>query len=478
MRSLNMDLYNLLVKYKEEDYYPMHMPGHKRNKDFIMENPYEIDITEIDGFDNLHEAEGILLQSMERSANIFKTKQSFFLINGSTSGILAGISACTKRGETILVARNSHKAVYNAIFLRELKPIYLYPSMEDYSGIAGSISPDTVERALKQNKDIKLVVITSPSYEGVVSNIKEIARIAHNYKVPLLVDEAHGAHLSFHDSFPESAVASQADIVIQSVHKTLPSLTQTAILHRNGDLVGEEEIKRYLSIYQTSSPSYVLMASINNCIHFLEREGKHAFEEYVNMLDSFYKQASSLECIKIWEPNNEEFCYGKDPSKIIILSNCKELTGIKLYDILLHKYKIQVEMTSKNYVLCMTSVCDTREGYSRLINALCEIDNEFKKFGTLMDVQPKYVEFTQPRIKMLYSECIEKASKQVLLADSENEVVAEYVYLYPPGIPILVPGEVITKEVLDKLIEFKNAGLALRGMKDKDANVIQIIEEE
>lgn len=473
-----MDLYNHLLQYKKEGYYPMHMPGHKRNLGFVMDNPYSIDITEIEGFDNLHEAEGILLQSMEQAANVFKTKQSYFLINGSTSGILAGISACTQKGDKIMMARNSHKAVYNAVYLRELEPVYLYPSMDESSGIAGSINANEVKRILQQNEDIKLIVITSPSYEGVISDIKEIAKIAHRYKVPLLVDEAHGAHLSFHDSFPKSSIALGADIVIQSIHKTLPAFTQTAILHRNSDLVREEELKRYLSIYQTSSPSYILMAGITNCINFLEKDATIAFEEYVKNLDSFYSQVSSLESIKVWQPCLNEFCYQRDPSKIIVMSNCKELTGVKLYEILLNKYKIQVEMTSKNYVLCMTSVCDTKEGFSRLLHALYEIDEEYKAYGNLFHLEPKYIDFIQPEIRQLHSACVDAKRKQIKLMDSLNQIAAEYVYLYPPGIPILVPGEVITKEVLDSLFEYKNSGLSLRGMKDHLGNMIQIIDND
>lgn len=471
-----MDLYDQLLKYKDDGYYPMHMPGHKRNKDFIMENPYAIDITEIEDFDNLHEAEGVLLHSMEKAARVFKAKQSFFLINGSTSGILAGISACTKRGDYILMARNSHKAVYNAVYLRELLPVYLYPRVEDPHGIAGSIQVEEVERMLKQYPDIKLVVITSPSYEGVISNIKEIAAIAHNYGVPLLVDEAHGAHLSFHESFPQSSVDFGADIVIQSVHKTLPAFTQTAILHRNSDLIKEEELKRYLGIYQTSSPSYVLMAGISNCINFLERKGKFAFEIYVKQLESFYNQTSTLESICIWKPEDHDFYYAKDPSKIIVLSNCEELTGTKLYEILLHKYKIQVEMVSKNYVLCMTSVCDTEEGFLRLLNALLEIDEEYKSCRTYKMQDSKYVDFVKAKIKYTHNESSMLSSKQSRLVESVNKIAAEYVYLYPPGIPILVPGEVITEEIVYSLMEYKKAGLVLRGMKDHMETMIQVLE--
>ncbi|WP_455719021.1 aminotransferase class I/II-fold pyridoxal phosphate-dependent enzyme, partial [Anaerosporobacter sp.] len=191
-------LYDKLIKYREEDVYPMHMPGHKRNLDLMdMVNPYAIDITEIDGFDNLHDAEDILLANMKEAAGIYHADHTHYLINGSTSGILVSIAACTKKGDTVLVARNCHKAVYHAIFLNELVPIYLYPEVDEEYGIHKEITPNQVKKELERNPEIKMVLITSPTYEGIVSDIREIAKVVHSYNIPLVVDEAHGAHLGF-----------------------------------------------------------------------------------------------------------------------------------------------------------------------------------------------------------------------------------------------------------------------------------------
>ena len=245
----------------ESDMYPFHMPGHKRNMK-LQVNPYAYDITEIDDFDNLHEAEGIIAQAQQRAAELFHAEKSFFLVNGSTCGILAAISAAVPKGGRILMARNCHKAAYHAAYLRGLQISYVYPVITQF-GIQGSIRVEDVAAALQEDASIQAVVITSPTYDGILSDIASIAELAHSYNIPLIVDEAHGAHLGFYSYFPQAAIQLGADVVIQSLHKTLPSFTQTAILHMNKGLVRQEDIIRFLSIYETSSPSYLFLAGID-----------------------------------------------------------------------------------------------------------------------------------------------------------------------------------------------------------------------
>ena len=224
-------LYDKLKKYSKSGVYPFHMPGHKRNPmlcDGIM--PYGIDLTEIDGFDNLHNAEGCIFEVQNLAERLYNVKKAFLLVNGATGGILSAVRAMTNRGDKVIVARNSHKSVYNALELCGLEPEYIVPAVDDEFGINCSITPLQVEKAIVENPNTKLLIITSPTYEGVVSDIKEISRIAHLHNVSVLVDEAHGAHFPFSKSFPSEAVASGADAAVASLHKTLPSLTQTALL--------------------------------------------------------------------------------------------------------------------------------------------------------------------------------------------------------------------------------------------------------
>ena len=311
-----------LEDYNNQDYCPMHMPGHKRNTQLLGKKlPYNIDITEIDGFDDLHHSEGILKNIQDKAQKLYNSKKSFMLVNGSTCGILAGIRSVVKQKDTILVARNCHKSVYHAIEINELNPIYINPEIDEY-GIAKGIEAKDIEKNLKENKEISLIVLTSPTYEGVISNLKEISKVAHKYNVPLLIDEAHGAHLKFmkNGENKEEALNACADIVIQSLHKTLPALTQCALLHVQGDLVDYKNVSRELSIFETSSPSYILMSSIEECLDIVQNEGISLFSEYEKNIKDFYDKSKNLKKLKILGnvKNNSEFY---DYGKIVILTN-------------------------------------------------------------------------------------------------------------------------------------------------------------
>lgn len=455
-----------LKAYANSDYYPFHMPGHKRVA--IEEiNPYSIDITEIDGFDNLHSAEGILKEAQRKAARLYDSKHSYYLVNGSTCGILAAISAAVNPKGKILMARNVHKAVYHAVYLRQLSTVYLNPQMTDF-GIQGAISPEEVKKSLEQDKEIKAVIITSPTYEGVVSDIRTIAKIAHSYGIPLIVDEAHGAHFGFHPAFPETAVRLGADVVIQSMHKVLPSLTQTALLHLNSAYISTEKIERFLDIYETSSPSYVLMAGMERCIRLLLEEGTELFFRYEKRLFDFYKRAEKLKHIHLMNRKDiSEFeGYGLDPSKLVISVKGTSLTGKELYDTLLNKYHLQMEMVSGFYVLGMTSIMDSDEGFIRLSEALEEIDDSISE--TLEQENTAFVHrFYKAREKKLeLYEAMELPVESVSFEEAIGKISASYVYLYPPGIPVLLPGELIEEEFINNIRESLQLRLNLQGLAD------------
>jgi arginine decarboxylase len=451
-----LTLQDALLLYRDSGIYPFHMPGHKRNT-FMLDMAFDcgLDITEIDGFDNLHDAKGILAKGMRRAALLYGSERTFYLINGSTCGILAGITACTRKGDKILMARNCHKSVYNAVKLNELNPVYLVPLVTKEC-INGSISPAEVKRALAENPDIRLVVVTSPTYEGVVSDIKAIAEAAHRHGVPLLVDEAHGAHFGFCTAFPESSVRLGADIVIHSLHKTLPSPTQTALLHVNGSLVDAEAIKRQLAVFETSSPSYLMMAAIDTCINLLSREKEKLFNDYKKRLDAFYNTTKALEKVKILK--SSPLFYDFDIGKIVISVKNTDITGKELKNILLDKYLLQLEMAMGDYALAMTSICDTDEGFERLGNALLEID---KKINFVDKSGEEPISIT-PEVVMTPYQAESAQAHFIPFTNCEGAVSAEYVYAYPPGVPMLVPGERVTKQVLDALNRISAQGVELK----------------
>lgn len=457
-----------LKEYAQSNIYPFHMPGHKRQMN-VEWNPYALDITEIDGFDNLHHAQGIIQKAQEQAAALYGAKNSFFLVNGSTCGNLAAICAVAEKKKKILVARNCHKSVYHALFLQELLPIYVYPSVTE-CGIQGAISPKEVEQKLAEHPDIAAVVITSPTYDGVVSDIHSIANVVHAYGIPLIVDEAHGAHFGFFESFPKSAVKLGADIVIQSLHKTLPAFTQSAILHLCTDRIKEKMLRKYLAIFQTTSPSYVLMAGINDCIRLVAEKKEQLFLNYWSKLQQFYDKMKELHYLKVMQKNHfsQEEAFDFDLSKILIFTNSRQFTGKDLYDLLLTKYGLQMEMASTHYVVAMTSIMDTQEGFDRLMQALFEIDWTLsKKIGQ--------EEKLSNMISSIYSEN-EKVceifeaqtypEQSICLEDAPGETAANYIYLYPPGIPLLTPGERITKKLVEDIKMARAVGFTVHGISE------------
>lgn len=457
-----------LEVYAKSDYYPFHMPGHKRNP-LDIPNPYTIDITEIDGFDNLHSPEDILLEAQQRAASLYGAKESYYLINGSTCGILAAISAAVKSHGTLLMARNVHKSVYHAAYLRSLTTEYLNPCMSEF-GVWGAIRPAEVRKKLEQNPDIEAVIITSPTYEGIVSDVAGIAQIVHEYKIPLIVDEAHGAHFGFHKAFPQTAVRLGADAVIQSMHKVLPSLTQTALLHLNSERISKESVEKYLDIYETSSPSYVLMAGMEKCIRLLKEDGKRLFDNYAARLNEFYRKSEDFKHIHIMSPRdfkNQEI-YDMDRSKIVISVKNTNMTGSRLYELLLEKYHLQMEMASGFYTLAMTSIMDNDEGMERLFLALKEIDGILDDASGQEDDTLEFVrQFYAPRVKRLeLYEAMELPVEEVSFEEAAGKISGSYVYLYPPGIPVLVPGEVIDQVCLENIRKSLKFRLNLKGIAD------------
>lgn len=476
-------LYRALEIYSQEDYYPFHMPGHKRNPDTVNTDlPFDRDITEIDGFDNLHHPEGILKKAQETAASVYDTKECYYSVNGSTAALLAAVSATVPRNGQILVARNCHKAVYHALYLRNLIPTYVYPQMAPKWWINGGISSDKVERALAENPEIKAVLLTSPTYDGVVSDIEKIAEIVHRYEIPLIVDEAHGAHFHFSNYFPTSAAELGADLVIQSFHKTLPSMTQTAVLHNCSDRVDSRLIRRFMGIYQSSSPSYILMASMDACMEKMSSDGNEMFREFTKILEKARRRLSECKYIRLVSPEiGTAGVFDYDRSKLLFSTRYASMTGSELAQILLEKYHIQVEMETEHYVLALAAVGDSGEGFERLCQAIEEINQEEaqKKKEKRETEEPKAgrTAYTSLSQFMSITEAMESKSEIRKLEESVGRISAEFGYLYPPGIPLIVPGEQITGQFIRNMRIYMEEGLYLQGLEDYTNETIRVVAQ-
>lgn len=399
------------------DKYPFHMPGHKRNSKFSIIGS-EIDITEIDGYDNLHSPAGYILQIENKLSEIYRAEKSFLLVNGSTVGILAAILAVTNKNDTVIIVRNCHQSVYNACLLNELNPVYIEPKYDEVHGFYKEITQNTIDAALQKYKNTAAVVITSPTYEGYISSITS--------PVPLIIDAAHGAHFGFSD-FPEYP---KADIVISSLHKTLPALTQTAVVNiYNKEYI--RKVKKYLDILQTSSPSYVLMNSVSKCVEIIKKQ-PDLFDKLINNLNWFYDiELKHLQIIKT-----------DDVSKIIISTAKTNINGIRLAEILRNNYNIESEMVSINYIILMSSIGDEKSAFERLKCVLTEIDSSL----TLSDIKKIR---KPPLSQKKYNQFEINRTRKTEFLKSENMICAETVFAYPPDIPIIVKGEIISAEIID-----------------------------
>lgn len=487
---MNLPIYSHLQKLKKEKRIPFHMPGHKRKISGMFKNIESLDITEIDGYDNLHDPSGIIRQSMDEIKKLYGTRESWYLVNGTTVGILASVSAICQPGDKILIGRNCHKSVYNIIRLLHLKPFYCYPSENENYDILedfGEKERAAIEDILKMNPDIKAAIITSPTYEGVVSDVTLLKKLLKPYHIPLIVDEAHGAHMIFHEYFPKSAVECGADIVIQSTHKTLPSLTQTAVLHLCSNCIPASKIQKMLAIYETSSPSYILMASAEYGIMYMHNQHEKV-EEYVDNLKKFREKCGQLKHIYLISGEDMN-CFDYDKGKLVFSVKNTEMDGIELFRKLLSEYHLELEMVTSSYGVAMTSVCDEKEDFDQLFDAMYEIDlklNKDEKNKDLIEGKLKEKNIKKPgKLKNTWNfstekkleswEALERESEKIRFSEAEGRISGEYILLYPPGIPLLVPGEKIVKEIVENLSFYLYNGYNVLGMeRDK----ISVLKEE
>lgn len=448
-------MFKQLKNYCSKDICPMHMPGHKRNTALLGNAlPYAFDITEIEGFDYLHDPTGLIKDIHCRAQKLYGCDHSFMLVNGSTGGILAAVCAVTNYGDKVLVARNCHKSVYNAIELNGLDAVYLLPEYDDNFNIFTVINPSAVEEALNKNPDIKAVILTSPTYEGFVSDIKEIAEITHQHNIPLFVDEAHGAHFGLSAYFPDDAVSCGADIAVMGLHKTLPALTQCALLNVKSKLVNIDILKEKLSVFQTSSPSYILMSSIDRYLSLMEENRGELFEKYNERIDNFYNSVKNLNKLKVHSSS-----LNFDKGKILISTASCNMNGMKLAEILRSKYNIELEMAYDCYAAAMTSICDTDENFKRLSDALLDIDPKIKPSKIACKNQTA---LNIPKKELCISETKKIRGEVVLLSEAAGRISLEYIYAYPPGIPIIVPGEIIDGVLISQIINLQKENINLK----------------
>ena len=427
-------LHDKLRKYVSEDITPMHMPGHKRNPEMI-DPCFSKDITEIRGFDNLHDPHGVIKDLEEAAASIWNASGALLSVNGATAPILSAMMAASSRGK-ILIASNCHISVWHALELSGVDFKIIDPDTDPGFPFCLETDPIKLDSILNDDPDIRTVVITSPTYEGIISDIESLARVAHSHNAALIVDEAHGAHLGLNEYFPASSVA---DVVIKSIHKTLHAPTQTAVLLTYSDRIKLSVLKHYMDIFVSSSPSYILMDGISSAIYSVKDDPlitKPWADALRNCRDILKKE---LQHLKMFDRK------GIDPSKLVIISG-GVINGNSLSD-MLRSEKIEIEASFDTHIIAMTGIGDTYSSLERFTSALIKIDRSLT--GKIDEAFDPAIPGSGLEMSLNISKAVTLPRESVPVRDSIGRVSSSYVFKYPPGIPILIPGQKITADRAD-----------------------------
>ena len=447
----NIPIVKALKEYKKEAPLPLHVPGHKQ---LI---PY--DVTEVPGIDNLHNPTSSIMEAQNLAAIAFGAKQTFFLVNGTSCGIYAMILATVRLGEKLIMPRNCHRSVIGAVIMSRCSPIYFQPEIYQEFGIAVGINLEKLEQLIIENSDAKAVVITNPTYYGTCSNIKKIAQLVHKYKMLLLVDEAHGSHFCFHEKMPISAMSAGADIAVQSSHKTLTSMTQSSMLHINSDLVDIERLRFYLQIMQTTSPSHLMLASLDMARYIMQQNGHKLLEKIIFQSEKLRNQLQEREEILTLGKNTicEFGIFDIDVTRFTVKTRNNIIKGHQLENILRKDYNIQVEMSDLYSITAVFSVADKSTSFDRFGAALIDIVNkmdDYKKETVFVSEKSELPNL--PEMAILPWQAVDSKKESISIKSSIGRICGEIVAPYPPGVPIIMPGEIMTEQIAGYIINYMN----------------------
>lgn len=460
-----------LLKYKSENNLILSMPGNKSGKGFLRDelgkrlkdSLGDLDITEVDPLDNLHNPEGVIKEAQELLAKTYKVKKAYFLVNGSSSGNLAAIFSAFKEGDEVLVERNCHKSIYNALILRKLKVIYIDAVVDDNLGIFLPPKEEEINNALKKAKDPKGIILTNPNYFGIYYDLQKTIEKLRKEGLKVIIDSAHGAHFGFNEKLPKS-MATLGDYVVVSAHKTLPSLTQGAFLLVNSM---DDSIEFYLKAFMTTSPSYLIMASLDYSRYYLDNYAKEDYDNLIERAEKYRKDINLLNKVYIVSNKDIEENYNIDKSRYLMTVE-EGYSGHKLLEYLRSK-KIQSEMSFSKGVVLILSPSNTDKDFQKIYLAIKELNMDILK------TEESIVEFSKsyPEKVLEPYEVFNFKYKYINLNESIDKISKEFIVPYPPGIPVVCPGEKITSEVIDILMSYINNNLSVIGIEN---NMIKVVD--
>jgi arginine decarboxylase len=477
-------LFTALKKYVEDQIISFHVPGHKGGRgipefcDFVGKNILAIDVTAgILDLDTICNPLGVILQAEELAAHAFGSQHAHFLVNGTTSGIQAMIMAVAGPGDEIILPRNAHRSAVGGLILSGARPVYIKPVIDEYMGIAMGITPESVRRTLVEHPNTKAVFVINPTYYGVASNLKEIVEIAHSFEKPVIVDEAHGAHFGFHPDLPLSAMEAGADASAVSVHKLVGSMTQSSILLVNSRFIDDRSIKAVMNLQQTTSPSYPLMASLDVARKQMALHGTQLLNKTIQLCQWAREQMNMAEGVYVMgrEIEGSEGCFAYDQTKFAINVRELGLSGFEMEKLLKYKYGVQVELSDLYNVLGIGAIGDDESSINALVAAVKDIAQKYSRKNVVkiscdmpdtqkLEVSPRFAFYSEKR--------------EVHLEEAIGEISAEMLMAYPPGIPIICPGERITEEVVEYAKTLKSEGCHLQGTEDPEAEIIKVLADK
>lgn len=472
-------LFDAVRKYINDEVVPLHVPGHKQGRglreltEYIGETTMRMDVNGMEDLDFANNPSGVIMEAQKLMAHAFGSEYAYFLVNGTTSGVQTMILSACEPGCRIIIPRNAHKSTIGGIILSGAMPVYVQPEINMELGITMGVSVESIKKAIKQNPHARAVFIINPTYYGMTSDLKSIIRVAHMHDMAVIVDEAHGAHMSFHDDFPLTAMEVGADMSAASIHKTGGSLTQSSVLLSRGGLISQDRIKHSLGLTFTSSASYLLMCSLDIARKQLAMNGAELLEETLGLVRWARNEINGIEGLYAFgrELAGTEGCADFDETKLGI--NIRQLgyTGYHIEALLRKKYNIQVEMSDLYNILAIISLGDRMEDVTALVNALRELSQVKcdKTITNAISIPDSLEMIVSPR------DAFYNAKKSVKLEDATGEIAGEMVMAYPPGIPVICLGERITADIIDYIKLLKQQRCQLQGTSDPKVDYIKVL---
>ena len=475
-------LLNALKEIVNQPHAAFYAPGHKQGKgsscdlvDLIGKSVLQADLPELPELDNLFAPSGAIAQAQELAALAFQADRTWFLVNGSSCGIIAAILATCGTGDKIILPRNIHSSAIAGLVLSGAIPIFINPEYDPEAGLAHNVTPEAVASALKQHPDTKAVMMLHPTYQGICSDLKAIAQITHQYDIPLLVDEAHGAHFGFHDDLPPSALSVGADLTVQSTHKVLSAMTQASMLHLKGDRVCSQRISKALQLVQSTSPSYLLLASLDAARNQVATQGHELMTRTISLATEARQKIAAIPKLSVLIPNKQPGCQDIDPTRLTIDVSQLGITSFAADEILHEQLKVTCELPLLHHLTFIISLGNTAEDIEQLVQA-CQT---LAKIAPHTIPSPKILpppSFIPYSLRVSPREAYFAPAETVPIAQASDRMSGELICPYPPGIPLLMPGEVITKEAVDYLQQIMNAGGTITGCNDPTLKTIQILK--